>query len=439
MRFFLLKWHTYFQGGETFLDANQLNIATEGLVGIITFYVILDVGSHLSKDTLKESLRRILSIAGIFIAVSFVLLLIYVQLFDQSTALSTFVVIWIGSLAASLLASWKLYHRMLEHSSLIRDRELDVIKIANRQSEEMLKPLKNELSVMRKDMHTHTSFVRLLGWAMTTNDTSLAELKKSVDHTEQVLNEMTSDMTSSDEKYQMIVGQYDNWLNEHKDNSEMQTKLAQQAELLLDRLDVFLDLLDLESDLHETSTANKDDAASGSPETQAIEPLDIQSQQIYQSDQKSNHTHKLTREDGLRNREMGNQEQLRFSEYLSLQGKNHKCSLLNGTPDFEFHIDGAIKCVGAFKSLTLSVYGSTKQRWIGKIKLLAEIKTAKKFDVSMILFVRNIANGRIWATVISAENLKEFRGITTPLALVDSDSAAEKACKETLEMALQLV
>ncbi|MDE1728620.1 MAG: transposase [Thaumarchaeota archaeon] len=94
---------------------------------------------------------------------------------------------------------------------------------------------------------------------------------------------------------------------------------------------------------------------------------------------------------------------------------------------------------GKAKSGKITKQGSTKQRWIDRIKLLAEIKTAKKFDVSMILFVRNIANGRIWATVISAENLKDFRGITTPLALVDSDSAAEKACKETLEMALQLV
>jgi hypothetical protein len=328
---------------------------------------------------------------------------------------------------------------MLEHSSLIQGRESDVVKIANRQSEEMLKPLKNELSAVQKTMQKNTSIISLLGEAVLTNDNSLVKLRKSVEYAEQALNGMKSDMAFRDEKYEMIVGQYNNWLNEHKDNSEIQTKLAQQAELLLDRLDVFLDLLDLESDLHETNTANKDDTVSGSKETQAIEPLDIQSQQIYQSGQKSNHTHKLTREDGLRNREMGNQEQLRFSEYLSLQGKNHKCSLLNGTPDFEFHIDGTIKCVGAFKSLTLSVYGSTKQRWIGKIKLLAEIKTAKKFDVSMILFVRNIANGRIWATVISTENLKEFRGITTPLALVDSDSAAEKACKETLEMALQLV
>ncbi|MDE1818983.1 MAG: hypothetical protein KGI19_10330 [Thaumarchaeota archaeon] len=421
------------------LDANQLDVAKEGLAGILIFYIILDVGSHLSMYALGESLRRILSISGIFLAISFVLMLIYVQLFDKSTTTSTFVVIWIGSLAASLFTSWKLYHRMLEHSSLIQDRESDIVKIANRQSEEMLKPLKDELLAVQKTMQRNTNMINLLAECLISNDDSFAELRKSVEYAEQALNGMKSDMAFRDEKYQMIVGQYDNWLNEHKDNSEIQTKLAQQAELLLDRLDVFLDLLDLESDLRETSTANKDDAASGPKETQAIEPLDMPSQQIYQSDQKSNHTHKLTREDGLRNREMGNQEQLRFSEYLSLQGKNHKCSLLNGTPDFEFHIDGTIKCIGAFKSLTLSVYGSTKQRWIGKIKLLAEIKTAKKFDVPMILFVRNIANGRIWATVISAENLKDFRGITTPLALVDSDAAAEKACKETLEMALQLV
>jgi len=423
------------------LDANQLDVAKEGLAGILIFYIILDVGSHLSMYALGESLRRILSISGIFLAISFVLMLIYDQLFDKSTNPSTFAVIWIGSLTASLLASWKLYHRMLEHSSLILGRESDIVKIANRQSEEMLKPLKAELSAVQKTMHENTCVTWLLAESVTTDGGSVDELEKRLEHTERSLNDLKMDIAFRDEKYQMIVGQYDNWLNEHKDNSEIQTRLAQQAELLLNRLDVFLDLLDLESDLHETSTANKDDAVSGSKETQAIEPLDAPDaqSQIYQSGQKSNHAHKLTREDGLRNREMGNQEQLRFSEYLSLQGKNHKCSLLNGTPDFEFHIDGTIKCVGAFKSLTLSVYGSTKQRWIGKIKLLAEIKTAKKFDVPMILFVRNIANGRIWATVISVENLKEFRGITTPLALVDSDSAAEKACKETLEMALQLV
>jgi hypothetical protein len=177
-----------------------LNISTEGLVGIITFYVILDVGSHLSNNTLKESLRRILSIAGVFLAVSFVLLLIYAQLFDQSTAMSTFVVIWIGSLAALLLASWKLYHRMLEHSSLIKDRELDVIKIANRQSEEMLKPLKNELSTVQKTILKNTSMICMLRESVLINDNSLAELKKSVDYTEQALNGMKSDMTFSDEK-----------------------------------------------------------------------------------------------------------------------------------------------------------------------------------------------------------------------------------------------
>ncbi|SMH72262.1 hypothetical protein [Candidatus Nitrosotalea okcheonensis] len=67
------------------LDANQLDVTEEGLSGILIFYAILDVGSHLSMDALKEFLRRILSISGIFLAVSFVLILIYVQLFDKPT------------------------------------------------------------------------------------------------------------------------------------------------------------------------------------------------------------------------------------------------------------------------------------------------------------------------------------------------------------------
>ena len=108
------------------LDVNQLDVAKEGLAGILIFYIILDVGSHLSMYAVGESLRRILSISGIFLAVSFVLMLIYDQLFDKSTAQSTFAVIWIGSLAASLFASWKLYHRMLEHSSLIQGRDIDL-------------------------------------------------------------------------------------------------------------------------------------------------------------------------------------------------------------------------------------------------------------------------------------------------------------------------
>jgi len=211
------------------LDANQLDVAKEGLAGILIFYIILDVGSHLSMYALGESLRRILSITGIFLAISFVLMLIYDQLFDKSTAQSTFAVIWIGSLAASLFASWKLYHRMLEHSSLIQGRESDIVKIANRQSEEMLKPLKDELSAVHKTLQRNTNMTTFLAEAILSNDDSFAELRKSVEYAEQALNGMKSDMAFRDEKYQMIVGQYDNWLNEHKDNSEIQTKLAQQA------------------------------------------------------------------------------------------------------------------------------------------------------------------------------------------------------------------
>ncbi|MGI0086792.1 MAG: hypothetical protein ACREBI_02380 [Nitrosotalea sp.] len=425
----------------TSLDANQLNIATEGLVGIITFYVILDVGSHLSKDTLRESMRRILSITGIFLTISFVLLMIYGQLFGQSTTLSSFVVIWIGSLVVSIIGCWWLYHTMIKHSDLTTYDKIGVVKIANQQAEEILKPVKEGLAGVQKLLGENTVVTKMLAEYFSSVDKSLERLERRIDHTEEIVCNVKTKMDAKDKQFVTIIDRYDFWLTENKDYADKQTKLVQHVESFLDRLGVFLDLLDLESE-YEANT-NKDTLTLPSKETQTIEPLDVDVQSqpdISRNDQgKSNQTHRLTREDGLRNREMGNQEQLRFSEYLSLRGKDHKCSLLNGTPDFEFHIDGKVKCIGAFKSLTLSVDGTTKQRWIGKDKLLAEIKTAMKNGISVILFVKNIANGRIWAHVISTEGLKEFRGITTPLTLVDSDSSAEKACKDTLEMALHLV
>jgi len=422
------------------LDANQLNIATEGLVGIITFYVILDVGSHLSKYTIRESMRRILSITGIFLAISFVLLLIYGQLFGQSITLSSFVVVWIGSLVLSIIGCWWLYHMMFNHSELITYGKIEVVKIANQQAEETLKPVKEGLASVQKLVGENIVVTNMLVEYFSSVDKSLDSLEKRMDHTEGIVYNMNTRTEAREKQFVMMTGRYDFWLNEHKDYTERQTKLAQNVESLLDRLGVFLDLLDLESE----ANTNKDALTLPSKERQTTEYLDehtVPSQpDICQTDQeKSTQTHRLTREDGLRNREMGNQEQLRFSEYLSSRGKDHKCSLLNGTPDFEFHIDGKIKCIGAFKSLTLSVDGSTKQRWIGKDKLLAEIKTTMKLSVPVILFVRNIANGRLWAHIIPTDGLKDFRGITTPLTLVDSDPSAEKACKDTLDMALQLV
>jgi len=56
-----------------------------------------------------------------------------------------------------------------------------------------------------------------------------------------------------------------------------------------------------------------------------------------------------------------------------------------------------------------------------------------------LLFVLNLANGRIWAKVIAVEEAKKFEGITTPLVLIGGDPASDKTCAETLDMALKLL
>ena len=150
---------------------------------------------------------------------------------------------------------------------------------------------------------------------------------------------------------------------------------------------------------------------------------------------------KLTREAGMANREKGNCAQLQFSEtVLRSAGRLHGCSLKEGEPDFLFYTldNGRPKSLGAFKAPILSEDG-TKQRWIPGRKMLAEVKAAAKLSLPLILFVLDLANGRIWAKVIATEEVKRFAGITAPLMLVENDPPSEKACRETLDMALQLL
>ena len=150
--------------------------------------------------------------------------------------------------------------------------------------------------------------------------------------------------------------------------------------------------------------------------------------------------HRLTREDGLANREKGNQALMRFHEKLRNLGKNCKVSLLHGAPDLLFlEEDGSVRSIAAFKALTLSEQGSAKQRWIPRAKLLAELRLATKQSKPMILFVENLANGRVWATVIPKDGVKDFGGVTTPLMLVNDDPESEKACSDSLTSVLQLL
>jgi hypothetical protein len=131
---------------------------------------------------------------------------------------------------------------------------------------------------------------------------------------------------------------------------------------------------------------------------------------------------------------------MRFHEKLRNLGKNCKVSLLHGAPDLLFlGEDGSVRFIAAYKALTLSEQGSAKQRWIPRAKLVAELRLATKQGKPLILFVENLANGRIWATVIPQDGVKDFRGVTTPLMLVNGDPESEKSSSDSLTSVLQLL
>ena len=99
----------------------------EALV-ILLGYLVLDITTHFRLQNKEETLRRVTAIAFSYSFVAYLLHFVYVQLFGVMTVqphleLLLFTVLWIGSLIASVVVSWKLYYKMLAHSGTAEVRE----------------------------------------------------------------------------------------------------------------------------------------------------------------------------------------------------------------------------------------------------------------------------------------------------------------------------
>jgi hypothetical protein len=240
--------------------------------------------------------------------------------------------------------------------------------------------------------------------------------------------------------YREVAVQYNKWYSNRAEADLALTDLNIEADEMLTRCYIVMDEMDelidlMEKELPASGAARPTEA--GTPQGQTPSPPTSGETPLV--------THgKLTKLQGMANRERGNKAQLKFAEeVLRGAGKPLDNSIKEGTPDYIFWAPGSpetrkAKAVGAFKALTLKEDG-TRQRHIPRRKVLAELRMATKYAVPMILFVMNFTNGRIWAKVIPVNELKDFTGLTTPLILVEGDPQAEKTCKETLQMALNLL
>jgi hypothetical protein len=418
--------------------------------GAFLAYLVWEVTTHLTKKKAEDMGRRVLAISVGFIVSAYSLSILYSQISGLVSSPwfegPVLTAVWILSLYLIFSRAWWLYHRALDHSKRGEEAEVSAVDYALKQLETRLGPLTGAIAAAQASVSDLSGRVAKLG-EETGEMASIVESQgKAVRAQTQVVEKISKDESVRESEYKRTIAEYYDWFEKRGDAARTVAGLIKGTEGILEKFAMLSEQVDEYLDFlargRESPKEQREDAGNGGdgPQGQKV------AQEVPKSPAEAGAPApqtggKLTREAGIANRDKGNRAQLQFSENaLRNAGKMHTSSLKEGEPDFIFYgsPDNVVKAVGAFKALTLSEAG-TRQRWIPRGKLLAELKTATKYGVPLILFILNLANGRIWSKVIAVEEGKKFEGITTPLVLIGSGPASNETCKETLDMALKLL
>ena len=403
-------------------------------------YIAKDVGARLEEGTAHETRRRVATVS-IIVMLYIITLTAIISEFSGSVPWgllegpALFVIQPVSTLVLIVLASGS-FGAARDTSKQEEANKVKVADYIDQQLAGRLRPLEGAMVGVQNGL-SELSALKL----------EVQEMSESVDALTATVSSQAEATSEVAEQYQMreasyrdIAVQYEKWYNKRAEADLALKDLILEADEMLTRCYIVMeemdDLIDLvEPEPPEPGMAGQTET--GVPQGQtASPPTGTVSLPV---------THgKLTKVQGMANRERGNKAQLKFAEeVLRGAGKLYDNSIKEGTPDYIFYAPGSpetrkAKAVGAFKALTLKEDG-TRQRHIPRRKVLAELRMATKYAVPMILFVMNFTNGRIWAKVIPVNELKDFRGQTTPPMLVEGDPQAEKTCRETLQMALNLL
>ena len=348
-------------------------------------------------------------------------------------------ILWLASNVFLIgFAAWQ-YHAARYDSAHEEDKKVEVVNYVDQQLAGRLRPLEGALTSVQNGLSDLSGKVLALSPKVEQTSKNVNDLAITVLSHTKALKEVSEQYDLREAAYKDIAVQYEKWYSKRAEADLALGDLVIEADDMLTRSYIVMDEMDDLIDLVEPRASGAaGPAEAGASHGQIPSPPNG-------GEIPPPVTHgKLTKVEGMANRERGNKAQLKFAEeVLRGAGKLYDNSIREGTPDYIFWAPGSLesrkaKAVGAFKALTLREDG-TRQRHIPRRKVLAELRMATKYAVPMILFVMNFTNGRIWAKVIPVNELKEFTGQTTPPMLVEGDPQAAKTCKETLQMALNLL
>jgi len=143
----------------------------------------------------------------------------------------------------------------------------------------------------------------------------------------------------------------------------------------------------------------------------------------------------LTAIDGSASNIAGDREKTRIALHLNSLGYKTIESREHGKPGLVVS-GGTFVTDVAVKSFTLTA-GGTKQRIIYARDVRPEIEDAKARKRPVAIFVRNLANDRLWATFIPAGEVSNFDHVCTPVELAMNDEESPNKLNEAVESVLK--
>ena len=402
-------------------------------------YVVRNIGARWEGEHAKPIT---VSVTFAFYSVALYLVISEVSSYTASPFFEepSLSILWLASNVCLIgFAAWE-YHSARYNSAHEEDKKVEVVNYVDQQLAGRLRPLEGALTSVQSGLSDLSGKVLALSPKVEQTSKNVNDLAITVLSHTKALKEVGEQYDLREAAYRDIAVQYEKWYSKRAEADLALGDLVIEADDMLTRSDIVMEQMDDLIDLVEPEPpvpgmAGKTEAGAlqGQP---ANPPISGETPPVIHG--------KLTKLQGMANRERGNKAQLKFAEeVLRGAGKLYDNSIREGTPDYIFWAPGSLesrkaKAVGAFKALTLREDG-TRQRHIPRRKVLAELRTATKYAVPMILFVLNFANGRVWATVIRVEELKGFTGLTTPLWLVENKPQSEQACKDSLKVTLELL
>ena len=416
-------------------------------------YLAWDIGAHLDKRSAPETWRRIGTVSA-FVGMSSVTVAIVISLVSDTVFPSFFqgpglYIVWPTSFSLLILFISRRHSGARASFKREEETKVEMVNYVDQQLAGRLRPLEGAVAGVQAGLAEVSKLVDLLDKELEHLDPYIQSFARDVMEQTKTVKGLAHEFALREEQYLKVTSQYNGWYDKRMSaNRELETlttaadTMLERSATFVDELDELLDTLGVAGGGQRAPVTTPQGEAGGALHRQDAGQAPSPAAGV--DNPPSTTGGKLTKEKGIANRERGNNAQLKFaSDVLYPAKKLYDNSIKEGTPDYIFYTAGTpekrqVKAVGAFKGFTLKEDG-TKQRHIPRRKVLAEQRTAMKYAVPLILFVLNFANGRIWATVIKAEELKEFKGQSTPLWLVENNSQAEQACKDSLKMALELL